>query len=56
MSCLELQRFIPVKSEDQLLEEAHLAVEKKEFLAGEQIIIIIIMMMIIMYTLFCLFV
>ncbi|XP_045104403.1 uncharacterized protein LOC123499934 [Portunus trituberculatus] len=34
MSCLQLQRFVPVSNESQLLEEAHEAVERKEFLAG----------------------
>ncbi|KAG0712032.1 ATP-binding cassette sub-family A member 1 [Chionoecetes opilio] len=34
MSCLHLHRFIPVHNESQLLEEAHQAVVKREFLAG----------------------
>lgn len=34
MSCMQLQRFIPVSNESQLLEEAHEAVERREFLAG----------------------
>ncbi|XP_050698245.1 uncharacterized protein LOC126986309 isoform X2 [Eriocheir sinensis] len=34
MSCLQLQRFVAVKNESQLLEEANHAVRNKEFLAG----------------------